>query len=231
MLSALSEEAEKQGLALAADDKLTSWRGRVKSALTRSLGADHHITKSFDGVSYSPNVYYDGMPQGEYAATFLSGISTARGIIEAAIFDLEFQGDEEVTEESAPSARLSKHIQLHPKVESGCSSLYESGHYGEAVEKSFKIVRGRLRELTSYETGSEAFGKGSLYIKGANAPYVDRDFQAAIKFLTMSIDNFRNEKAHTTDSGVGTPGRAYEYLVLSSLAMHHLDNAEVRKAP
>jgi len=118
---------------------------------------------------------------------------------------------------------------LHPAIRSGCESLYESGHYREAVERGFKIVRNQLRALTNYETGSDAFGKGRLHIRGAIESHVDVDFQSAIQFLLMSIDKFRNEKAHTVDAGVRSRERAYEYLVLSSLAMHHLDNAEIRR--
>lgn len=118
---------------------------------------------------------------------------------------------------------------LHEKVQEKCSGLYLGGHYPEAVEKGFKVVRDRLRELTTHETGSEAFGKGGLYIKGAAAENVDKDFQDAVKFLTMAIDQFRNEKSHTSDGKMDDPVRAYEYLALSSLAMHLLDNSEVRE--
>jgi uncharacterized protein (TIGR02391 family) len=112
---------------------------------------------------------------------------------------------------------------LHPAISSGCRKLYESGDYAEAVEKGFKIVRDRLRVLTGYETGSEAFGKGKLTIGGAAASHVDDDFQNGVKFLTMAIDRFRNEKSHTADGNISDPIRAYEYLRVSSLAMHLLE--------
>jgi uncharacterized protein (TIGR02391 family) len=117
---------------------------------------------------------------------------------------------------------------LHPEILSRCRTLYAAGEYAEAVEKSFKVVRDRLRALTSYETGSEAFGKGKIYIQGAAAPHVDDDFQNGVKFLTMAIDRFRNEKSHTADGNITDPLRAYEYLRLSSLAMHLLDKAVIR---
>jgi hypothetical protein len=44
----------------------------------------------------------------------------------------------------------------------------------------------------------------------------------------MSIDRFRNEKSHSSDIKIDDPVRAYEYLSLSSLAMHLLDKAEIR---
>lgn len=117
---------------------------------------------------------------------------------------------------------------LHPEIYAKCRNLYKGGDYPEAVEKSFKLVRDRLRALTSYETGSDAFGKGHLYVKGAAATHVDDDFQNGVKFLTMAIDRFRNEKSHTADGNISDPLRAYEYLRLSSLAMHLLEGAQSR---
>jgi len=67
-----------------------------------------------------------------------------------------------------------------------------------------------------------------LYIKGAAAQNVDSDFNEGVKFLTMAIDMFRNEKSHTSDANIDDPIRAYEYLNLSSLAMHLLDSAEIK---
>lgn len=119
---------------------------------------------------------------------------------------------------------------LHPEIYAKCRKLYEGGDYAEAVEKSFKLVRDKLRALTGYESGSEAFGKGHLYIDGAAAAHVDEDFQNGVKFLTMAIDRFRNEKSHTADGNISDPIRAYEYLRLSSLAMHLLERAQIRSS-
>lgn len=120
---------------------------------------------------------------------------------------------------------------LHPDVFNKCQSLFQKAEYPEAVEKSFKVVRDKLRTLTTHETGSEAFGKGNLHIKGAAAQNVDDDFNAGVKFLTMAIDRFRNEKSHTSDAKIDDPQRAYEYLTLSSLAMNLLDQAELLTSP
>src|SRR5947209_6053460 len=119
---------------------------------------------------------------------------------------------------------------LHPKIFSKCQSLFANTEYPEAVEKGFKVVRDRLRELTSHETGSEAFGRGNLHIKGASAANVDRDFNDGVKFLPMAVDRFRTEKSYTSDAKIDHPQRAYEYLMLSSLAMRLLDQAEIISA-
>jgi uncharacterized protein (TIGR02391 family) len=118
---------------------------------------------------------------------------------------------------------------IHPEIEAKCLSLYKSGAHAEAVEKSFKIVKDKLRVLTGYETGSESFGKGRLHIKGAAAGNVDSDFNKAVQFLMMAIDMFRNEKSHTSDAKIEDPVRSYQYLSMSSLALYLLENSEIAK--
>jgi hypothetical protein len=54
---------------------------------------------------------------------------------------------------------------LHPGMIPKCLQLYEDGHYGDAIERSFKIVRDRLRALTGYERGVEAFGRGNYTLR------------------------------------------------------------------
>lgn len=116
---------------------------------------------------------------------------------------------------------------LHKAVIANCESLVSSGHYAQAVEMSFRVVRDRLRHLTSFEKGADAFGKGNLHVKGAINSHVDEDFNEAVKFLTMAIDRFRNEKVHTAEIGIDDPIKAFQYLILSSLAMRLLDNVEI----
>jgi len=117
---------------------------------------------------------------------------------------------------------------LHKEIFAKCYRLYEQGAYAEAVEKGFKVVKDRLRTLTGYERGSDAFGRGGLHIKGAVADHVDEDFNQGVKFLTMAIDHFRNEKSHTSNAKIDDPIRAHEYLRLSSLAMNLLENYDIK---
>jgi uncharacterized protein (TIGR02391 family) len=117
---------------------------------------------------------------------------------------------------------------IHPEILKKCSDLLEKRAYPETVERSFKIVRDRLRQLTGFETGSDAFGKGRLHILGAAAPHVDADFNQGAKFLMMAIDMFRNEKSHTSEGNVHDAEHAPQYLMLSSLALRFLDRAEIQ---
>lgn len=150
---------------------------------------------------------------------------------ERIVRSVEFLNELKKIDHTGPNQQLSTGSlsSLHPVVVEKCSQLFNDGSYAEAVEKSFKIVRDKLRELSGFEKGSEAFGKGGLFINGASAAHVEQDFQEAVKFLMMSIDFFRNEKVHTSDGNIDNPDRALEYLAMSSLALHHLDNATITK--
>lgn len=118
---------------------------------------------------------------------------------------------------------------IHPEIQTKCLSLYRSGAHAEAVEKSFKVVKDKLRVLTGHESGADAFGRGKLHIKGATAPNVDDDFNKAVQFLMMAIDMFRNEKSHTSDAKIEDPIRSYQYLAMSSLALYLLEDSEIVK--
>jgi hypothetical protein len=70
---------------------------------------------------------------------------------------------------------------IHPEIKEKCYQLYEAKAYAEAVEKSFKVVKDRLRKLTGFESGSDAFGKGKLFINGAAAKKRRGRFQSSYK--------------------------------------------------
>ncbi len=207
--AALAERTGGHGdwLSLAAD-----WRAAAIGGLD-SVYVEKDIGRTFGYLSDSSERSSPRYTFPYRRAALIVGIDNLKSLVER----LEL-----ATAASADPAALTS---LHSEIVSKCRKLYESGDYAEAVEKGFKVVRDRLRVLAGYETGSEAFGKGNLYVNGAAAPHVDEDFQSGVKFLTMAVDRFRNEKSHTADGNISDPIRAYEYLRLSSLAMHLLDDA------
>lgn len=170
-----------------------------------------------------------GMDYEESQSCFVRGIQHTIEKLDGLVKRLEEKREELSNFSTSVAKPRLNGLRLHPTIDSKCRDLFETGHYAEAVEKSFKVVRDRLRQLTGYETGSEAFGKGGLHIRGASAVYVDKDFNEGVKFLTMAIDKFRNEKSHTSNVKIDDPNHAGEYLQLSSLAMHLLDNAELQR--
>jgi len=174
------------------------------------------------GIYLASWLYYEGVAlEGENT---YEAINNFFDLLDRLIRRLEMK----IKSDSKSISVIKRHLaDLHPQIYSKCYELYEKNVYAEAVEKSFKVVRDRLRKITGHETGANAFGKGKLYIRGAAAPNVDQDFNDAVKFLTMAIDHFRNEKSHTSDAKIDDPIRAYEYLRLSSLAMNLLEDTEI----
>jgi len=217
------------------------WVAKTRRFLSEVFGEESTYYKTFASFTWSPRGRFviggPARPKESFdhqlgidrvnQEAYVKELGVARGLLLAAKDEL----DEKDVKEVYKSKRIDDKrdlASLHPEIYAKCHELYEKGAYPEAAEKGFKVVRDRLRKLTGHETGSEAFGKGKLHIKGAAASNVDGDFNEAVKFLTMAIDRFRNEKSHTSDAKMDDPVRAYEYLRLSSLAMNLLENTEIR---
>jgi uncharacterized protein (TIGR02391 family) len=91
--------------------------------------------------------------------------------------------------------------------------------YFHAVEESYKIVRQKLKEITGKEKAHEAFAESNLEKIFGHKPNndVEKDFFEGVKFLHMSIQFLRNEKAHTPAQDLDK-NLAIHYISLASLA-------------
>ncbi|MDP2637542.1 MAG: TIGR02391 family protein [Candidatus Levybacteria bacterium] len=196
--------------------------------LLTKLETDEKILKILATPTASPNAaLFDPYTNPEEEYYYLELLPAFNGYFQKIQQEPEYQEfTGKIISKSKSHSAINLSV-LHPEIFRKCQSLFEKAEYAEAVEKGFKIVRDKLRDLTGHETGSNAFGNTKLHIKGAAAKNVDDDFNEGVKFLTMAIDMFRNEKSHTPDAKIDDPQRAYEYLTLSSLAMNLLDQAEI----
>jgi len=97
--------------------------------------------------------------------------------------------------------------------------LLDSGNYFNAVEESYKIVRQKLKDITGKERAHEAFsGLNQEKIFGRKPQNdAEKDFFEGVKFLHMSIQFLRNEKAHTPAQNLDK-NLAIHYISLASLA-------------
>ena len=77
-------------------------------------------------------------------------------------------------------------ITLNEKVFSHVRPLLMSGHYSNAVEESYKIVRAKLKEITGKEKAHEAFKEEnfSKIFKNTDNKKT-KDFREGVKFLHM----------------------------------------------
>jgi uncharacterized protein (TIGR02391 family) len=217
-----------------ADPEIQKWVSTTQAILDATFGKpdgqSHQMTNQFTHAGSFPIQRAGfsgrgGTPEHVLQKYHQLRTDQRKAVLESCIEQLEI-----LAPPAAPESSGSRTAQIgiHPQIWAKCEDLYEAGALAEAVEKSFKIVRDQLRALTGFEKGSEVFGKGRLHIRGAIASHVDSDFNEGAKFLFMAIDMFRNEKSHTSDAKITDPGRAQQYLILSSLAMSLLDDAEIR---
>ena len=124
-------------------------------------------------------------------------------------------------------------MQLHPKVIAVSKSLFETGHYAQAIFEAFKAVNNFVKE----KTGSSLDGKDLMSkVFNEDTPVIklnellnqsDRDEQEGFRFLFMgAMVGIRNPKAH--DNIVqADPYRTLEYLSFASLLMKRIEEGKV----
>jgi len=110
-------------------------------------------------------------------------------------------------------------ITLQKEVFGHVQKLLNNGHYFNAVEESYKIVRQKLKDITGKEKAHEAFAERNLEKIFGHKPIneAENDFFEGVKFLHMSIQFLRNEKAHTPAQDLDK-NLAIHYISLASLA-------------
>jgi len=110
-------------------------------------------------------------------------------------------------------------ITLQKEVFNHVQKLLNNGHYFNAVEESYKIVRKKLKDITGKEKATDAFSNSNYEIIFGHKPVneAEKDFFEGVKFLHMSIQFLRNEKAHTPARDLDK-NLAIHYISLASLA-------------
>ena len=110
-------------------------------------------------------------------------------------------------------------ITLQKEVFDHVQKLLNSGHYFNAVEEAYKIVREKLKDITGKEKATDAFSNSNYEkIFGHQSQNdAEKDFFEGVKFLHMAIQFLRNEKAHTPARDLDK-NLAIHYISLASLA-------------
>ena len=110
-------------------------------------------------------------------------------------------------------------IEIHDDIYNHISQYLSNEDYFHAVEESYKLVRMRLRERTGKEKATDAFAESNQEKIFGHMPRdpMEKDFYEGVKFLNMSIQFLRNEKAHTPATPL-EPNLALHYISLASLA-------------
>ncbi len=118
-------------------------------------------------------------------------------------------------------------IVLQKEIFDHVQQLLDNGHYFNAVEEAYKIVRKKLRDISGKEKATDAFSSSNHErIFGHQATdAVESDFFEGVKFLHMAIQFLRNEKAHTPARDLDK-NLAVHYIALASLAYDLINRKE-----
>ncbi len=110
-------------------------------------------------------------------------------------------------------------IEIYEDIYNHIDQYLINGDYFHAVEESYKLVREKLREKTGSEKATDAFASSNqekIFGHASRNP-VEKDFYDGVKYLNMSIQFLRNEKAHTPATPLES-NLALHYISLASLA-------------
>lgn len=119
-------------------------------------------------------------------------------------------------------------ITLQKEVFDRVQKLLNDGHYSHAVEEAYKIVRAKLKSITGQEKATDAFNESNYEKIFGHKPVsqAEKDFCKGVKFLHMSIQFLRNEKAHTP-AGPLDKNLAIHYISLASLAYDLINTKQI----
>ena len=110
-------------------------------------------------------------------------------------------------------------IVLQNEIFDHVQKLLNDGHYFNAVEEAYKVVRKKLKDISGRERATDAFNRSNYTKIFGHEPLdeVENDFFEGVKFLHMAIQFLRNEKAHTPANDL-EKNLAIHYIALASLA-------------
>lgn len=152
-LQKLKVEAETLPVA-GGGEGFTSWRARVESILTRSLGASHHLVMEFNNVRYGLMMFTDATPKSAWDSARRAGIRKACGLIDAAIYDLELlQGSDEPVDQRAFDPDLWEYVK----------GIVEDEDWGKVASQVAIFVEDRVRVWAGQpkdRNGEDFVGKG-----------------------------------------------------------------------
>lgn len=162
------------------------------------------------------NLSYDGVEL--YKKKYISGrpVLGARAIEPA---HTESQFSFATSEDDTITIEIRKEIYEHIKTE------LKNEDYYHAVEEAYKVVREKLREITSKEKASDVFNMNAesskfheqIFGETAKIGTPKYDFYRGVGYLNLAVQFLRNEKIHSLATNVDK-NLAIHYISLASLA-------------
>jgi uncharacterized protein (TIGR02391 family) len=198
------------------------WKSGSDAVVSSSLAAlaDYiEAKKMAPGAwgSWAEEITYDQLAKMREIADVLDG-SPAAGITQkSAAAAIDTSPVSFTTEATVSKNKIE--IEIHEDIYNHIGQYLATGDHFHAVEESYKLVRERLRQITGKERATDAFAATNIEKLFGHQPANDaeKDFFEGVKFLNMSIQFLRNEKAHTPATPLES-NLALHYISLASLA-------------
>lgn len=154
-LEALKDEAATSDV-MSGGEHWTAWKGKVRGVLVAALGKDDHLVERFDKVRYSLSMWSDRTPSSAFTQARHNGIRNACGIIDAALYQLRLQVDDD---EPVDLRSFDPDLWEHVK------QLVEDGDWGKVASQTAIFVEDRIRTWAgepASKQGDALVGKGLM---------------------------------------------------------------------
>lgn len=224
------------------------WYDKVQAILEAKFGLDAKEYKKFSRSDLQDFIFSPLLSDRSFQENYLENLKNNEKTLKAVITTLKArrQRDEIFRVETKPAAMaeppadtaelpsyLFDNMQFHPRIIRASKSLFNSGHYAEAIFAAFKAVN----NFTKRKTGLSLDGK-DLMAKAFNEdkPIIklnklltrsEQDEQEGFRFLFMgAMVGIRNPKAHDDIRQID-PYRTLEYLAFASLLMRRVTEGKL----
>lgn len=116
-------------------------------------------------------------------------------------------------------------IEIRPEIYKHIKQYLDTEDYFHAVEEAYKVVRDKLKTLTTKERATDVFGENALNKNYHNQLFgsvaeertPESNFHRGIGYLHLAVQFWRNEKAHSLSKGLDK-NTTIHYISLASLA-------------
>jgi hypothetical protein len=178
----------------ATSEYFTSWKHRVRSVLANSLGETHRVTHAFDQVPWTPSVTRPGSVDSAYRTAFAGALNQARGLIDAAIFELE---------QLPQSATPIPHAGYDPELWEHVSAHIAAKEWAKVASQASIFTEHRIRTWTGHpdaEVGRDlmvrVFGPNGDFRLGHTDPEKEgwQLFAMGIFMACRNVDVHRPQK-------------------------------------
>lgn len=160
-----------------------------------------------------------------------------RDILKRDLNEIEAKAEEALLQDADDMGELGFENLIHPIIKKHCYDQYRNGHLREAVLNSVLAIFDHIRQLTGLQTDGDALiGKAFsltdplIVLSDLSTESGQNDQKGFMQIFKGAFQGIRNPKAHSLTHDL-TPSKAAQYLVLASLLVRRLDEANFPKKP